>query len=86
VPKPLAAAYMSGTRGEKHPRIDEMRSLAADMLAACAAAKGIDPNSVAQWIEQERLIDPNYFLPALNAVLEKIVGEDGWLFDRSLVG
>jgi hypothetical protein len=36
------------------------------------------------WISQNRLDDPDYFLPELLQKLESIVGDD-WLFDRAAI-
>ncbi|BAY26535.1 hypothetical protein NIES2100_63510 [Calothrix sp. NIES-2100] len=55
------------------------------MIAGAAGRQGIETREAFDnWFVQQRLNDPEYFLPRLNQRLEEIVG-DGWVFDRSQV-
>ena len=80
-----AAMFIAQTRGEKHPKREELQEEALAMLGACASARKVEPKKFGEWIESQRLNDPSYFMPALDKALEGMVGEDGWLFDRALV-
>jgi len=55
------------------------------MLADCAEASGIARDGLPEWIGTRGLDDPKKFVPALDAALVEIVGEDRWLFDRGLL-
>ncbi|KAB8315297.1 tetratricopeptide repeat protein, partial [Tolypothrix campylonemoides VB511288] len=69
------------SRGEGHPQLEELQELSVRMLSAAAGAQGIETEEAFNtWFVQQRLDDPEYFLPRLNQRLEEIVG-DGWLFD-----
>lgn len=81
----LAAAGLWLARRQRGEQKEERQDLAQQMLAACAAERGIPPEDVAAWAEREGLLDPARFLPRLDRALEALVGDDGWLFDRCLV-
>lgn len=85
---PLVAAYavfIVETRGENHPKKEELTRLARGMLAACAEARGVPPEGFPKWLEAERLDDTEALVPALTQALEGLVGEHEWLFDRTLL-
>jgi tetratricopeptide (TPR) repeat protein len=81
----LAAAALWLAQREVGEQQSESQDLAQRMLAACAAQRGIPPEESNAWVEREGLLDPARFLPELDRALEALVGDDGWLFDRSLV-
>jgi tetratricopeptide (TPR) repeat protein len=85
---PLVAAYavfVMETRGEKHPKRDELLRLALGKLGACAKARNVPPEGFREWLHAERLDDPEALVPALMQALEGLVGEHEWLFDRTLL-
>jgi tetratricopeptide (TPR) repeat protein len=85
---PSAAAYavfLLKTRGQDHPQHEELKELILGVLTACAAVRQIPEDKIPDWMEAEGLNDPARFGPALEHALEEIVGEDGWLFDRTLL-
>ncbi|MEH1905658.1 MAG: tetratricopeptide repeat protein, partial [Nostoc sp.] len=70
-------------RGEGHPQLEELQEDSFKIISGAASAQGIETEEAfGNWFTQQRLNDPEYFLPLLNQRLEEIVG-DGWLFDRS---
>ncbi|QSJ15248.1 hypothetical protein JYQ62_25825 [Nostoc sp. UHCC 0702] len=72
-------------RGEGHPQLKELQELSVQIISGAANVQGIETQEAFDnWFIQQRLDDPDYFLPRLNQRLEEIVG-DGWLFDRSQV-
>jgi len=77
------ANYLVASRGEGHPRQEELQQTAGAMLAACAAARNVPQDELGKWFESEQLNDPNHFLPPLDRALEELVGDEDWLFDRS---
>ena len=84
---PLAAtfaSFLAATRGQGHPRQEELKQRAGAMLGACAAARKIPEDKAKEWIESEGLDDPKRFIPALSKALEAMVPADAWLFDRSV--
>jgi len=88
---PLVAAYahfVVETRGKDHPECEKLRQRTGGMLAACAAARGIEPTAekITEWAKSEGLGDPKQFLPALEKALEQIVGDNEWVFDRTVFG
>ncbi|MEH2394939.1 MAG: CHAT domain-containing protein [Nostoc sp.] len=75
--------FLYGQLNKDHPLFKELQILGSRMMIALAEAQGIDRQEAnITWFTQQRLNDPEYFLPRLNQRLEEIVG-DGWLFDRS---
>jgi tetratricopeptide (TPR) repeat protein len=72
-------------RGEGHPQLEELKERSFKIVLGAAGAQGIETQEAFDnWYVQQRLNDPDYFLPRLNQRLEEIVG-DGWLFDPSQV-
>ncbi|QLE43079.1 tetratricopeptide repeat protein [Nostoc sp. C052] len=79
------AMYFCKYQGEGHPQLEELRELSVKIVSGAAGAQGIETQEAFDnWFVQQRLNDPEYFLPRLNQRLEEIVG-DGWLFDPSQV-
>ncbi|MBW4455029.1 MAG: hypothetical protein KME55_21215 [Nostoc indistinguendum CM1-VF10] len=70
-------------QGEDYPQLEELQEHSFKMILGAAGVQGIETQEAFDtWFVQQRLNDPEYFLPRLNQRLEEIVG-DGWLFDRS---
>ncbi|MEH2269932.1 MAG: CHAT domain-containing protein [Nostoc sp.] len=70
-------------QGEGYPQLEELQEHSFKMILGAAGVQGIETQEAFDtWLVQQRLNDPEYFLPRLNQRLEKIVG-DAWLFDRS---
>jgi tetratricopeptide (TPR) repeat protein len=64
-----------------HPDRSQLQERSLGILAHTAEQQGISsPEQFDEWIVQNRLNDPKYFLPALDARLVEIIG-DNWLFD-----
>jgi len=80
------AHFVVETRGKDHPEDEELRQQSAGMLVACAAGRRIEPDKALEWFKSEGLDDPDRFLPALEKALEQVVGDNEWVFDRSVVG
>jgi tetratricopeptide (TPR) repeat protein len=79
------ALFFCRRRGEGHPQLEKLQKLSVRMISAAAGAQGIETQEAFEtWFVQQRLNDPEYYLPRLTQRLEEIVG-DGWLFDRSQV-
>lgn len=79
------AIFFCKYRGEGHPQLEELQERSSEIILGAARAQGIETQKAFDaWVVQQRLNDPEYFLPRLNQRLEEIVG-DGWLFDRSQV-
>ncbi|MGF2012047.1 CHAT domain-containing protein [Nostoc sp. DedVER01b] len=79
------ARFFCNYRGEGHPQLEELQEHSFKMIAGAANAQGIETQEAfGAWFTQQKLNDPEYFLPRLKQRLEEIVG-DGWLFDRSQV-
>jgi tetratricopeptide (TPR) repeat protein len=81
-----AAVYFAATRGESHPKKDELQDLASRMLGACAQARNLTQEQFETWVASEGLLDPSRWRPKLEGSLAHLVGDDkNWLFDRSLL-
>jgi tetratricopeptide (TPR) repeat protein len=83
----LAAGAMSfvNTRGENHPERELYKQIALGMLSICTQARGIETQeALDEWVEREGLLDPERFVPQLDAALVAMVGDGEWLFDRRL--
>ncbi|MEH1852981.1 MAG: hypothetical protein V7L11_15235 [Nostoc sp.] len=79
------AIFFCSRRGEGHPQLEELQEDSFKIILGAASAQGIETQEAFDtWFVQQRLNDPDYFLPRLNQRLEEIVG-DGWLFERSQV-
>ncbi|MBD2487791.1 tetratricopeptide repeat protein [Aulosira sp. FACHB-615] len=75
------AMFLCQVRGDQHPQLEELKQRSFDILASAATAQGIEPQAFDAWFVQQRLNDPNYFIPRLVQLLEAIVGDE-WLFER----
>ncbi|MDZ8223851.1 tetratricopeptide repeat protein [Nostoc sp. ChiVER01] len=79
------AMFFCNSQGEGHPQFEELQERSVEIILGAANAQGIETEEAfGNWFTQQRLNDPEYFLPRLNQRLEEIVG-DGWLFDRNQV-
>ncbi|MCL6753204.1 hypothetical protein KBT16_20430 [Nostoc sp. CCCryo 231-06] len=79
------AMFFCNCRGEGHPQLEELQKRSIEMILGAAGRQGVDiEEGLEAWFTQQRLNDPEYFLPRLNQRLEEIVG-DGWLFDPSQI-
>ncbi|WP_341524682.1 tetratricopeptide repeat protein [Nostoc sp. UHCC 0302] len=79
------AACLCKQIDKDHPQLAEFQNLIDWMISVVANVNEIEtPQEFASWFVQQRLNDPDYFLPRLNQRLEEIVGDE-WLFDRSQV-
>lgn len=78
----LGAAAIHLCQYYKHPELDQIIELSGGIILHAAEQQGITTQAdYNNWIIQNRLNDPDYFLPLLISRLESIVG-DSWLFDR----
>ncbi|MHC5765144.1 MAG: tetratricopeptide repeat protein [Nostoc sp.] len=81
----VTAMFFCNLRGEGHPQLEELQERSFKIILDAVGIQGIETQEAFDnWYVQQRLNDPDYFLPRLNQRLEDIVG-DGWLFDRSQV-
>ncbi|MEH2038121.1 tetratricopeptide repeat protein [Nostoc sp.] len=81
----VTAMFFCNLRGEGHPQLEELQERSFKMILDAAGIQGIETQEAFDnWYVQQRLNDPDYFLPRLNQRLEEIVG-DRWLFDPSQV-
>ncbi|WP_366931697.1 CHAT domain-containing protein [Nostoc sp. NOS(2021)] len=79
------AIFICNYRGEGDSQLEELQERSFEMISGAADTQGIETEEKFNtWFTQQRLNDPEYFLPRLNQRLEEIVG-DGWLFDASQV-
>ncbi|BAZ23984.1 TPR repeat-containing protein [Kalymmatonema gypsitolerans NIES-4073] len=75
------ALFFCNSRGEGHPQLEELQDLSFRMLSAVARAQGVETQEAFNtWFVQQRLDDPEYFIPRLTQRLEEIIGDE-WLFD-----
>ncbi|MDF2388614.1 hypothetical protein JMG10_44785, partial [Nostoc ellipsosporum NOK] len=69
------AILFCNDRGEGHPQFEELQELSLQIISGAANAQGIETQEAFDnWCIQQRLNDPDYFLPRLNQRLEEIVG------------
>jgi tetratricopeptide (TPR) repeat protein len=81
----ITARFFCSRQGEGHPQLEELQELSLTIISAAAGAQGIEtPEAFDTWVVQQRLNNPEYFIPRLTQRLEEIVGDE-WLFDRSQV-
>ncbi|MDF5733855.1 MAG: hypothetical protein PUP92_39265 [Rhizonema sp. PD38] len=79
------AIFFCNYQGKGYPQLEKFWDMSWKMLAGAAGRQGIETKEAFDaWFVQQRLNDPEYFLPRLRQSLEEIVGE-GWLFDRSCI-
>ncbi len=76
------AKYLCEVRGNEYPQLEELQQRCLKILAGAANAQGIETQeTLATWIVQRQLNNPDYFIPQLMKQLEEIVA-DQWLFER----
>ena len=76
------AVYWCQVPGREHPQLEELQEISFNILAGAAGAQGIETQEAFNtWYVQQRLNEPEYFIPRLVERLEEIV-VDGWLFER----
>jgi len=77
----MAALALSLIRGQQHPQRKRFQKYAAGMVRACATARQIPEDKSQEWIKSLSIAD---WRPALDRVVETIVGDSPWMFDRAL--
>ena len=86
--EPLLAAtacLYCARAGSEHPQQAQLQELSLKMLAGAAGLRGIETEVGLQtWMQQEKLNEPDSFLPRLNEKLITLIG-DSWLFDPQRV-
>ncbi|WP_225894392.1 hypothetical protein [Atlanticothrix silvestris] len=76
------AVSLCHIRGAGHPKLEDLQQRSLNILSGAAATQGIETQEVfVTWFVQQRLNDPEYFIPQLNQRLEAIIGDE-WLFER----
>ncbi|WP_414550616.1 tetratricopeptide repeat protein [Anabaena sp. CCY 0017] len=76
------AVYFYQIRGASHPQLEDLEQHSFQILLGAAAAQGIEKEEAFDtWIVQQRLNEPEYFIPQLKQRLEAIIGDE-WLFER----
>ncbi|BAZ67645.1 TPR repeat-containing protein [Fischerella sp. NIES-4106] len=76
------AMWFCSDQGEGHPQLAELRDMSVKMIAGAAGRQGIETQEAFDtWVNQQRLNEPDYFIPRVNQRLEEIVGDE-WLFDQ----
>jgi tetratricopeptide (TPR) repeat protein len=76
------AVFFCYQRGKNHPQLEEFQKGSLNMISAAADAQGIETQEAFDtWFVQQRLNDPEYYIPRLLQRLEEIVGDE-WLFER----
>jgi tetratricopeptide (TPR) repeat protein len=77
----LGAAALYFCQDSPHSDLVQLQKRSIRILSYAADQQGINTQEqFDEWFVQNRLNDPNYYLPALDACLVKIIGDD-WLFD-----
>ncbi|KOP23588.1 hypothetical protein AMR41_25835 [Hapalosiphon sp. MRB220] len=76
------AMFFCNYRGEGHPQLEELQDMSWKMIAGAAGRQGIETEEAFDtWWTQQRLNNPEYFIPRVSQRLEEIIG-DGWVFDQ----
>ena len=76
------AVSLCHIRGAVHPQLEDLKQRSIKILAGVAVAQGIETQEAFDtWFVQQRLNDPEYFIPQLKQRLEAIIGDE-WLFER----
>jgi tetratricopeptide (TPR) repeat protein len=79
----LGATAIYLCRSYQHPELEKLTELSSKIIGHAAQQQGIETQTDRDnWIAQNRLNDPDYFLPELLKQLELIIG-DNWLFDKA---
>jgi hypothetical protein len=76
----LGATALYFCQDSPHPDRSQLQERSLGIIGYAAHQQGITPEQIVEWIVQNRLNDPNYYLPALDARLVELIG-DNWLFD-----
>jgi tetratricopeptide (TPR) repeat protein len=77
-----AAVALSQSRGQQHPQRERFQDYALGMPVACATARQIPKDKLQEWLAALPFAE---WRPALDRVLERIVGDSPWMFDRGLL-
>ena len=80
------AFFLAQQRGAEHPEKEKLLRYGMNLIGACAETRGIAEDRFVEWFEGEKLNDPEYRLPALDAALVEWVGDGEWLFERGVFG
>jgi tetratricopeptide (TPR) repeat protein len=82
----LGATALYFCKDSPHPDRSSLAERSFNLLSHAARQQGITTQTAFDdWFVQNRLNDPDYFLPALDARLRETIG-DNWLFDPQQVG
>jgi tetratricopeptide (TPR) repeat protein len=76
----LGAVALYFCQDSPHPDLVQLQERSLRILDFAAEQGKMTQAQFDEWIVQNRLDDPNYYLPALDARLVEIIGDD-WLFD-----
>jgi tetratricopeptide (TPR) repeat protein len=77
----LGAVALYFCQDSPHPDLVQLQERSFGMLSYAANQQGITTQEqFDEWIVQNQLNDPHYYLPAFDARLVEIIGDD-WLFD-----
>ena len=79
-----AATIWTLTKGENHPQQKKILSVCYSMLNKCASAREVPEEGFKDWLDREGLRDRKNVFSVLLSNLEEGVGEENWLFDRSV--
>ncbi|MEA5553270.1 hypothetical protein VB713_20225, partial [Anabaena cylindrica UHCC 0172] len=75
------AIYFCQVRGAEHPQLEELQQRSFKILSGAASAQGVETQEVFDnWFVQQRLNDPEYFIPRLRERLAAIIGDE-WVFN-----
>jgi tetratricopeptide (TPR) repeat protein len=80
----LGAIALYFCHDSPHPDLVQLQERSFRILDFAAEQGKMTQAQFDEWIVQNRLNDPNYYLPALDARLVEIIGDD-WLFDPQRV-
>lgn len=64
-----------------HAQEETLRERATAFAARCAEARQVPPEQFLEWLTAQRLHEPEYLIPRLNAALAALIPADAWLFD-----
>ena len=77
----LGATALYFCQDSPHPDRSSLQEHSFNIISHAAQQQGITTQAAFEdWFVQNRLDDPNYFLPALDGRLREMIGDD-WLFD-----
>ncbi len=78
------AMFLIESRIHDHPQKQAIQNAAKEIMAGCAIVRKIPENEISDWINNQGLNEPIKIFNELQISLNNIVGENNWLFDRSL--